>query len=214
MTQPTMEAEVTECLYGTIVGFMLPFFLTAAKGNADVARAAIRQLIDAYSANTATELDLAGRIVGFSIVSMDNLRLSMTEALSDTKVLRYRSNAVTLCRASDNARKLLESVQARQDATGKIPRPTVAAATPPPVRAAAPAKAASIPLRSLPNGRVSEFPAMDLETMKRDARIMMNAFSKRGAQPNAAHLAAADPTNFVRAAAAEAVANARRAPAA
>jgi hypothetical protein len=110
MTQPTMETQITECLYGTVVGFMLPFFLTAAGENAEVARATILQLIDAYNATTAPELDLAGRIIGFSIVSMDNLRLSMTPDLSVTRVLQYRCNAVNLCRASINARKLLESL--------------------------------------------------------------------------------------------------------
>lgn len=46
----------------------------------------IRQLINAYNPGSVTELDLAGRIVGFNIVAMDNLRLSMTQGLSDTKI--------------------------------------------------------------------------------------------------------------------------------
>jgi hypothetical protein len=55
---------------------------------------------------TPTELDLVGRIIGFSVAAMDNLRLSMASDLSATKILRYRSNAVTLCRSSDQALKI------------------------------------------------------------------------------------------------------------
>ena len=124
----TTDRTATACVLETIIGFLLPFFLTAAGGNVDTARAAIRQLIDAYGAATATELDLAGRIVGFSIAALDNLRLSMGADLPVTKVLRYRSNAVTLGRASDQARKALAAIRANPDQPLKTPRPSVAPA--------------------------------------------------------------------------------------
>jgi hypothetical protein len=187
INQPDTDPSAFDCVLGNIVGFMLPFFLVSAAGNAGLARAAIKELIDAYQASSPAELDLVGRIIGFSIAAMDNLRLSMAPDLSDTKVLRYRCNAVTLSRSSDQALKILEAVQARQEQSRKIPRPSVAAAPPPPGRAAT----STIPSPRLPspliavssnagltNGGVSEFPAIDIETMKRDARIMMAAFSK------------------------------------
>jgi len=144
MIQADPSVPATGDVFETIVGFLLPFFLTAANGNPDRARAAIAELLGAYGASTATELDLVGRIIGFSIVAMDNLRLSMTNGMSDTKVLRYRCNAVTLGRASDRARTLLEASQAKRGSAEKIPRPTVADA--PLTRA--PAAPAATPIRA------------------------------------------------------------------
>src|SRR5580698_7394182 len=114
MNQPGPDVPAIDCVFDTILGFLLPFLLVSAGGNPAVARSAIRTLVDAYGASNATELDLVGRIVGFAIAGLDNLRLSMAPGLSDTKILRYRSNAVTLTRASDQARKMLETAQAKQ----------------------------------------------------------------------------------------------------
>jgi hypothetical protein len=210
MTQPNPEAEITECLASTIVGFMLPFFLIAAAGNPDHARAAIRELINAYNASTPTELDLTGRIIGFSIAALDNLRLSMTPGLSDTKVLRYRGNAVTLSRASDRARTILEAVQAKRETTLKIPRPSIAPAPPAPIRLAALSKPVQPAFTPLPSGRPSTQSATDIETMKRDARLMMQVFSKNGPPGGASILSIPDPATLVKAATAQAMATARR----
>jgi hypothetical protein len=188
MSEPSHEADITECLFETIFGFMVPFFLTAAQGNPDLARATVRQLINAYNPGTLTELDLAGRIVGFNIVAMDNLRLSMTQGLSDTKILRYRSNAVVLSRAAHQSRKILEAKRANPETTHKTPRPSVAPAPPP---------------KPAPQTVVS--PPADIETMKRDARILMQAFSKNGPQGSASILAIPAPPIFARASAAAAV---------
>ncbi len=199
---------------------MLPFFLVSAGGNTGQARAAIKELIDAYHASTPAELDLVGRIIGFSLAAMDNLRLSMAPDLSATKVLRYRCNAATLSRSSDQALKILEAVQARQEQSRKIPRPSVAAAPPPPTRPAIStmsARPVPSPLTAvssnggLTNGGVSEFPAMDIETMKRDARIMMAAFSKNDTHSSTTIPAMLDPAASAAAAARAAIAAARRA---
>jgi hypothetical protein len=123
----------------------------------------------------------------------------MMPNLSDTKVLRYRCNAVTLSRSSDQALKILEALQARQAQTRKIPRPSVAAAPAPPAYTAP----------SATKGGVSEFPAMNIEAMKRDARIMMAAFSKNDMQAGATIPAMLDPA--AAAAAHAAIATARRA---
>ena len=67
-----------DCIFEQILGFMLPFYLAAAGGDAGLAREAIAELVDAYDCATAAELEpLVGRILGFSTVAMDNLRLSM-----------------------------------------------------------------------------------------------------------------------------------------
>jgi hypothetical protein len=188
-SQPNQETSVFNCTLETIVGFLLPFFLAAAGGNTETAEATVRHLISAYSATTATELDLVGRIIGFGIASLDNLRLSMDPGLSTNKLLRYRSNAVSLSRASNQAQKALDALRTRPDQPLSIPCPPVAAALP---AAALPAAVRT----ALPAPQVAEsiaFPPLDIETMKRDARIMMMAFSKNGAQPHTAASAIANP---------------------
>ena len=112
------------------MGFLLPFFLAGAGGDSSAARAAIREMVEEYAAATATELDLVGRIIGFSVMATDNLRLSMKPDLSDTKVLRYRSNAVALSRASEQCRKMLEALQANRK-PGQKPMTISAADTTP-----------------------------------------------------------------------------------
>jgi hypothetical protein len=128
MTPSDATISSAECTLETITAFMVPFFLAGAGGNSDIAKAAIREMIGGHNPETAAEMDLAGRIVAFSIVGMDNLRLSMTPDLSVTKVLRYRSNAITLMRSSDQARKILDAVREKREPTHKIPRPSVAPA--------------------------------------------------------------------------------------
>jgi hypothetical protein len=194
MTQSNLDEAARDCIFGTILGFTLPFYLAAAAGNPEIAKAAIQDLIAAYTASTAIELDLVGRIIGFSAAASDNLRLSMTPGMSDVKVLRYRCNAVTLSRASIQAQKMLEAMQAKQEQTRNIPRPSVAAAPTPPVptlsapplaRVAHPPRAGlSESLRAMVpviNGGTAEFAPFDIETLKREARIMMAAFSRDGA---------------------------------
>jgi len=160
---------------------MLPFFIAGAGGDADLARAAISELADAYNVASATELELVGRILGFSTVAMDNLRLSMNSEMSDTKALRYRSNAVALSRAAEQCRKILEVVQANRKPAQppmSIPRPAVVAA---PAAEAAQEKPRTPPppprLPDPPSGGVPLFPT-DLEAMKQGARVMLAAFSK------------------------------------
>jgi hypothetical protein len=210
MTQPDQESPPLDCLYATICGFLIPFFLAGAGGSREAARAAILELINAYHPATVTELDLVGRIVGFSIVAMDNLRLSMEDGLSAAKVLRYRSNAVSLSRASEQARAILTAIQAKRDTAAQIPRPTIAAANTPAAVLAPPdpappslAPSATAPRLAIPVGpaiaSLGEAPPMDIEAMKRDARLMMAAFSKHGAQASTAIAAIPGAATFARA---------------
>ena len=199
MTQATPETDTTDCLFNTILGFLLPFFFIGAAGNMKTARKTVIDLINAYNASTPTELDLVGRIIGFNVAAMDNLRLSMDPDLSDTKILRYRSNAVTLTKAADQARGILEDMQANRPPLQKIPRPTVAPAP----QAKPPAKPSAAAPQT--NASISEVPPLDIEAMKRDARIMMNAFSRQG---DAAMPSILDPNTVINAAVSAAMSNA------
>jgi hypothetical protein len=170
------EPDATDCLFATILGFMLPFYLAGAGGNVDVARAAIVELIEAYGAATAAELDLVGRQIGFSAAAMDNLRLSMRAGLSDTKVLQYRGNAVALSRSAEQCRKVLEVMQSKRDQqrgqaakAQSLPEPEPPVTSPPivPVPEWSPGWIASSMVDGDP-----EF-CIDIAAMKRDAHAML-----------------------------------------
>lgn len=221
--EPAMSADnPADCTFETVMAFLLPFFLTGTGGNPDIARATITRLLNSYRATTPSEHDLVGRIVGFSVAALDNLRLSMTPNLSDAKLLRYRTNAVTLSRASDQAKKMLEASQAQQPAKTDVPRPSVAAAPPPSVQPPSvrppPAQQATRashppapPRAPAPGTATTALPPLDIDTMKRDARIMMQAFSKNGAQTSIlTHIP--DPATAVKAAARAAVQASVRSP--
>ena len=211
MTQPAPQPTTFDCILENILGFMLPFFLASAGGNADIARAAIRHMIEPFNPKTPTELELVGRILGFGIVSMDNLRLSMTLGMSDTKVLRYRSNAVSLSRAADQCRKILEALQGTGKPAAKpkpVPQPVIAAAPPSPVVKTQPPQFAKADMR--PQYRE---PPMDLEAMKRDARTMLSVFANTGRAPgqSVAIPQIRDPAALVGAAVRDAMAASKRA---
>lgn len=227
MTQP--QPPAIDSIFENILGFMLPFFLSSAGGDVDVARAAIRGLADAYNATTATEMELVGRILGFSIVSMDNLRLSMNRDMSDTKVLRYRLNAVALSRAGDQCRKILEAIQENRKPGQKpiaIPTPSIADAPPPVVQAkgnqAAPqvTKNGQRPQPAVPRaiaapsqtGGVFRFPE-STEAMKQDARMLLAVFARNGgasAPATASFPHIPDPATVVGAAVRQAFAASKR----
>jgi hypothetical protein len=61
---------------------------------------------------------------------------------------------------------------------------------------------------------VREVPPPDIEALKRDARVMLGAFSRHGAQSSVSMPVIPDPATIVGAAVREAVGSARRAPAA
>jgi hypothetical protein len=179
MSAPASQPDPTECLFSTILGFTLPFYLAGAGGDMDAAGMAVTELIAAYGAATAPELDLVGRLVGFSAAAMDNLRLSMQSDLSGTKVLQYRGNAVALGRLAEQCRKVLETMQTKREqasATRPMPQPLPAPIAPPqpahPPRGMPPAQ----PQASAHKAPMAEFDpefACDLETMRRNAYAMV-----------------------------------------
>jgi hypothetical protein len=177
MSQP----NAIDCIFEQILGFMLPFYLAAAGGDGGLAREAIAELVEAYDCASAVELELAGRILGFSTVAMDNLRLSMQPEMSDAKILRYRSNAVALSRAGEQCRKILEVIQGKRKPPARplaVPRPAIEPG--PEVRTEKPRTApAAAKEPAVAAGGVPLFPA-DLESMRQGARVMLGAFADGG----------------------------------
>jgi hypothetical protein len=172
---------------------MLPFILSGANGNADMARAAILGLIDAYAAATPPELDLVGRMISFGAAATDNLGLSANPSLSDRKILQYRANAIALNRSAEQCRKVLETMQAKReqrcDALAMVvpmpqPKPAPVSPLPPasPPPRMPPAQPQPSPNLAATAERAAAFIsavegdpacATDIDTMRRNTRAML-----------------------------------------
>jgi hypothetical protein len=200
-SDPTPHSESPpdpiDCLFATILGFTLPFHLVAG-GDPSLARVAILELIEAYNPATAAELDLVGRLAGFSAASMDNLRLSMRPGLPDTKVLKYRANAVALGRSAEQCRKGLEAMQTKRELSGEtaamahpvpVPEPAPIAASPPaaPPQGKPPAQHMPIahPICAHPGVALEESPEFtgDIAVMQRNARAMLAYAHEKSKHP-------------------------------
>jgi len=115
---PKEDAFAVNCVFHTIIAYLMPYLLEGAGDDPVTARAAVLELIDAYNAATVRELTLAGRIIAFNLAALDNMRRSMLDpAMSDAMVLRLRGNAVALNRAADQGQKALELLQAQRRAS-------------------------------------------------------------------------------------------------
>jgi hypothetical protein len=155
-TQP----ETMDRAFEAICVLLMPFFLLGAEDDPEKARGAVADLLNAYDPANVQELDLVARIVGFSAAALDNLRLSITSlTLSDTKVLRYRSTAVSLSRSSEQCRTTLKKIQAERPAQ--------------PVAASAPTRLQT-PLPPMTAARI--------EKAKNEARDLLAGLARLGAQ--------------------------------
>jgi hypothetical protein len=107
MTAP--QPNTMDRAFEAICMLLMPFFLIGAGDDPEMARDAVSDLARAYRPADTQELDLVARIIGFSTTALDNLRLSIASpTLSDTKVLRYRSSAVSLSRSLEQYWALLQ----------------------------------------------------------------------------------------------------------
>ncbi|MDR3529335.1 MAG: hypothetical protein P4L90_02080 [Rhodopila sp.] len=121
------------CVFDTIVAYLMPFYLAGAKGDTKLARNTILELVRVYRTATPAEIELAGRIMGLSAAAADSLRLSMRPNLSDTMILRYRNNALALNRAAEKCQAALEAMQeGRQQSQPPAPEPRPKPAAPAP----------------------------------------------------------------------------------
>jgi hypothetical protein len=226
MTTAEPQPTTFDCIFENILGFMLPFFLTSTEADTEIACLAIRELAEGFNVATANELELVGRILGFSTVAMDNLRLSMNPELSDTKVLRYRSNAVALSRAGEQCRKILTVMQANRNRPAQpaaptilaptLPAPVIAEAAPPapksqPTPAAAPPQSATDrrPAVAQPLAATVSLLPQDMETMRLQARAMLAAYIAKPSNPATMIPEIADPATLVSAAVRQALNAAR-----
>jgi hypothetical protein len=132
-SDPASHPDTIDCLFSTIICFTLPFYLTGSDGDGRSAVGAVLDLVASHAPATAAELDIVGRLVGFSAAAMDSLRLSMQPDLPDTKILQYRANAVALGGLAERCRKVLEERQTTRKiaAARPMPQPRPAPVAPP-----------------------------------------------------------------------------------
>ena len=100
-----------DCIFHTVAGYLMPFYLAGARGDTKLAQITIVSILRAYQAATPYELELAGRIIALNAAATDSLGRSMRPGLSDTMVLRYRNNALALTRTANKCQAELEAIQ-------------------------------------------------------------------------------------------------------
>jgi hypothetical protein len=170
MTTPATQADTMDRALEAICMLLMPFFLLGAADDPEKARRAVANLIQAYNPNTTQELDLAARVIGFSAAALDNLCASMSSpTLSDTKVLRYRSAAVSLSRAAEQCRVVLQKLQTEPPVAIPAPRPRDEKPAVTPQHQAA-----------MPQAPAAQITAEQIEQAKSDARALLADLAKAG----------------------------------
>ncbi len=101
-------AEACDLLMAPLLALIAPLLRVDGLGDIAPARHAARRTLAAYRAEHPDDLIAAARIVGFALVALDSLRLSVQADLSPTIKLRLRGNANALNRASRGAGRALQ----------------------------------------------------------------------------------------------------------
>ena len=109
-------------LLDILVTFLTPLFLVGPAGTLDTAnaRAAAIEAISAFRIRNTWDLITAVQVVAFAMGALGSMSLSMDDSLSLSAVLRCRSNANALQRASDRARDRLEGKPGRAGQDGRF----------------------------------------------------------------------------------------------
>jgi hypothetical protein len=97
-----------DALLEAIVCFLTPLLVGGCSGDAGRARLGAIDTVAAYQARNRSELVKIGQIIGFGLMAMDNLRLSMTPDLPLSMVLRLRGGANALNRSAQQNTRALE----------------------------------------------------------------------------------------------------------
>jgi hypothetical protein len=180
MTAPAPQSDLMDQALEAISMLLMPFFLLGAGDDPEKARNAVAAMIRAYNPSTIQELDLVARIIGFSTAALDNLRLSMGgPTLSDSKILRYRSTAVSLSRSAEQCRATLQKMQTEQAETQHARQPEKQTAA---LRISAPQPNAQPNAQpAMPKAALPPMSPASIEKAKAEARTMLAGLAKAGA---------------------------------
>jgi hypothetical protein len=91
----------------SIIAFLLPYVITAAKDARD-ARNEIIETLDAYATRTRTEMLQAAHIIALGMTTLDVLAEAKTAEMSQSMRLRYRGCANGLNRSTLRTEKALD----------------------------------------------------------------------------------------------------------
>ena len=140
----------SDLLLAFALSVIVPLLMAGGIGDAEAARCAAMETIAAYRANGRDQLVSIAQLVGFALVSLDSLRLSVPAELSLPMKLKLRGNANALNRSAQRHTATLE--KQRQDAVAADDTAvrTKAPASPKPAQNIAPQDAAQPPAASKP----------------------------------------------------------------
>jgi hypothetical protein len=119
MSQPV---AITAAFLDKILALLAPLFLTAAGGDVEAAREAVRSSLACYNARSDGELRLAALIVAFGFGALDALSRAVDADLSFNQMMRLRSNATALSRAGHQNQAVLDTLR-KQAASEPAPEP-------------------------------------------------------------------------------------------
>jgi hypothetical protein len=126
MSTPTPAHHPAGVLLNLVITLLTPMFLGAAGGNLDFARQAAMETVNAYRAETASDLVTIAKIIGFGLATLAALSLSMADDLPISAMLRLHASASASDRAEHRNRQVLAGPVRRN-----VPRQEPAGATTP-----------------------------------------------------------------------------------
>src|SRR5579871_4217771 len=99
---------------------MMPLFMGGATYNSDpeLARTAAIEMLNCFQPRDSWEVLTGAQISGFGLAALGSIGLSMQPGLSLPMSLRLRSNANSLHRSGNQARKALDTYRADYPETG------------------------------------------------------------------------------------------------
>ncbi|HEY4041721.1 MAG TPA: hypothetical protein VGM32_07725, partial [Rhodopila sp.] len=104
----TTPLHLNDVFMHLVVAYLAPIFLAATGGDIRFARIAAIQAVTAYAARNPADLLPIAQSIAFGLASLDSLNRSMADDLPVALVLRLRSNAASLSRASEQCRRALD----------------------------------------------------------------------------------------------------------
>jgi hypothetical protein len=121
MSETAQTRHPTTLLLNLIVTLLTPMFLAAAGDNLTFARQAATETLNAYRAETQSDLITIAKIIGFGLAALTALSLSMAEDLPLRTILRLHASANASDRSEHRNRQVLTQSQTYQPPAPREP---------------------------------------------------------------------------------------------
>ncbi len=103
--------HLTTVFLDTIIARLVPWFLTAAGGNLDLARQTAKALLASFDAETEEEVRLAAEIASYGFGALEALGKSVDPDLPLNMVLRLRGSANAMQRSKNQCQRSLDKLR-------------------------------------------------------------------------------------------------------